>query len=172
MMEKIKYLFVALFAMSLFSSCSSSDSDEVSRKSLDSYVVEHCAYERDAFRGLNFRTRAEIEDFLLIYADSYYREFGEELDWERDGLVNLLRSYDSRFFRDRGIIMKCFANSSKLHHKVGGVYVDAETDALNIDLITQIYSEQEEYAYIIVECTHSDLKRDVFWNLDFRYYDN
>lgn len=170
-MGKIKFILAALLFAGLFSACSSSDSDEVSRNTLDSYVVQGCAYEKDAFRGINFRSRAEVEDFLAIYAGAYYQEFAEELDWEFDPLVLLLRSYDSRFFRDRGIIMKCFSNSADLEYKIDGVGVDTETDALNVNLVTQILSHQKEYAYIIVECTHSDLKRDVVWNLDFHYYE-
>ena len=170
-MGKIKFILAALLFVSLFSACSSSDSDEVPRHTLESYVVQGCAYEKEAFRGTNFRNRAEIEAFLEAYAKAYYYEFSEELDWEVDPLVTLLRSYDSRFFRDRGLIVKCFSNSADLDYIIEGVGVDTETDLLNIDLTTQVLSHKKEYAYIIVECTLSDLKRDVVWNLDFQYYE-
>lgn len=124
-----------------------------------------------AYLGLSFRNRAEVEDFVEDYAYSYEREFGVALDEEKEPLVVFLRGYESPFFKDRALMMKCFANSSDLKYEVNGVFVDAETDALNIDLLTQIYTREDEYSYVVVECTHSDLNRDVFWNLDFRYYD-
>ncbi|MCQ2195726.1 MAG: hypothetical protein MJZ28_12360 [Paludibacteraceae bacterium] len=174
MNRKILSLIVALASLTIFSSCSSSDDDYVDRSKLECYVVDGCAYEKMAYEGWSFASRSEIEDYLFRYYDpAYLHQFNDTLDWYKDPLVDLLRSYDSGYFRKRALIIKCFPNVAELYHKVDGVYLDSETNALNVDMITQVYNNKKfDYSFVIVECAQSDLNRDVFWNMDFHYYEN